>query len=107
MTSRPINNQEYICRIAEKWVPGMDTGLRWVSWDSVTITRSVAPNAGHCPGRVFRIPGPEASEEVRWGAQADLRQEEAHADLQGGHQAHLQAGSHVNWYQGVHNLGKF
>ena len=72
-----------------------------------TITWSVAPNVGHCSGHgMFRVPSPEASQEVCWGAQADLRQEEASADLQGDHQAHLQAGGHVTWYQGV-NWGKF
>ena len=44
-------------------------------------------------GGVLRVSGPEAGEEVRRGAPADLRQEEAHPDLQGGHQAHLQGGA--------------
>ena len=105
MTSRPINNQEYLqdCREVSS---GYGYGSEKVGV-IVTITWSVAPNVGHCSGHgMFRVPSPEASQEVRWGAQADLRQEEAHAVLQGDHQAHLQAGNHVTWYQGV-NWGKF
>ena len=64
----------------------MDTGLRWVSPVSETITRSVALSVSNFfSGRVFRVPGPEASQEVCRGAKADLRQEEARANLQGGH----------------------
>ena len=44
-------------------------------------------------GGVLRVPGPEAGEEVRRGAPADLRQAEAHPGLQRGHQAHLQGGA--------------
>ena len=44
-------------------------------------------------GGVLRVPGPEAGEEVRRGAPADLRQAEAHPSLQRGHQAHLQGGA--------------
>ena len=39
----------------------------------MTITRSVAPNVGHCPGRVLRVPGSEAGEEVRVCAQEELQ----------------------------------
>ena len=42
---------------------------------------------------MLRVPGPEAGEEVRRGAPADLRQAEDHPGLQGGHQAHLQGGA--------------
>ena len=105
MTSRPINNQEYLqdCREVSS---GYGYGSEKVGVTK-TITWSVAPNVGHCSGHgMFRVPSSEASQEVRWGAQADLRQEEAHTVLQGDHQAHLQAGGHVTWYQGV-NWGKF
>ena len=35
------------------------------------------------------------------GSQADLRQEEDRTHLQGGHQAYLQAGGHVNFFKGI------